>query len=43
VRGVALTMDLNPSPDLLRKSTSPKGRGEISTAATDRFQHLVQL
>src|SRR5215475_14337976 len=28
VRGAALTRDCNPSPDLLRKSTSPFWRGE---------------
>src|SRR4029077_15248910 len=30
VRGAILAEDLNPSPDLLRKSTSPYGRGDSS-------------
>src|SRR6516162_10445394 len=42
VRGAALTRDLNPSPDLLRKSTSPFGRGDTEVAARSYFMLLFR-
>ena len=40
VRGYGLTVDHHPSPDLLRKSTSPQ-RGEVSEFADKSIQSIA--